>query len=82
MGMRGMQIQQSLTPLLYLAEEQNPQRKRFRYLLGSLLCNTNIQQEREDALLDYLKTQHNVINNRSVTGLLTLITAMPEYQLS
>lgn len=53
-----------------------------RYLLGSLLCNTNIQQEREDALLDYLKTQHNVINNRSVTGLVTLITAMPEYQLS
>jgi len=53
-----------------------------RYLLTNVLCNPNIQQEREDSLLDYLKTQHNVINNRTVTGLLTLITAMPEYQLS
>ena len=53
-----------------------------RYLLTNVLCNPNIQKEREDALLDYLKTQHNVLDNRTVTGLLTLITAMPEYQLS
>ena len=53
-----------------------------RYLLTTLLCNPNIQQERQEALLDYLKTQHNVVDNRTVTGLLTLITAMPEYQLS
>jgi uncharacterized protein (DUF1800 family) len=52
------------------------------YLLTSVLCNPNYQREREDSLLDYLKTQHNVIDNRTVTGLLTLITAMPEYQLS
>ena len=53
-----------------------------RYLLTTLLCNPNIQQERQEALLDYLKTQHNVVDNRTVTGLLTLITSMPEYQLS
>lgn len=53
-----------------------------RYLLTNVLCNPSVQQEREDALLDYLKTQRNVIDNRTVTGLLTLITAMPEYQLS
>lgn len=53
-----------------------------RYLLRTLLCNPNIQPERESALLDYLKTQHNVIDNRTVSNLLTLITAMPEYQLT
>ncbi|MDP7009349.1 MAG: DUF1800 domain-containing protein [Phycisphaerales bacterium] len=52
-----------------------------RYLLTTLLCTPNIQREREEALLDYLKTQHNVLDNQTTTGLLTLITSMPEYQL-
>ena len=57
-------------------------KKAVRYLLTTLLCNPKIQPERESALLDYLKTQHNVIDNRTVSNLLTLITAMPEYQLT
>ena len=51
------------------------------YLLSSLLNMDTPSRDRISSLEDYMKTQQNVINNESVTGLLTLITAMPEYQL-
>ena len=51
------------------------------YLLSSLLNMDTPSRDRISSLEDYMKTQQNVINNETVTGLLTLITAMPEYQL-
>ncbi|MBC8200618.1 MAG: DUF1800 domain-containing protein [Planctomycetes bacterium] len=51
------------------------------HLLSSLLNMDSPSRDRVSSLEDYMKTQQNVINNQTVTGLLTLITAMPEYQL-
>jgi hypothetical protein len=51
------------------------------HLLSSLLNMDSPSRDRISSLEDYMKTQQNVINNQTVTGLLTLITAMPEYQL-
>jgi hypothetical protein len=53
----------------------------IKYLLTTLLNVEEPTRERVSSLQDYMKTQHNEINNETVTGLLTLITAMPEYQL-
>jgi uncharacterized protein (DUF1800 family) len=51
------------------------------FLLATLLNDEKPNKDRVSSLEDYMKTQHNTINNQTVTGLLTLITAMPEYQL-
>ncbi len=56
-------------------------RATIKYLLSSLLNIESPSRERTSSLEDYMKTQHNKVNNKTVTGLLTLITAMPEYQL-
>jgi hypothetical protein len=56
-------------------------RATIKYLLSSLLNIESPSRERTSSLEDYMKTQHNNVNNKTVTGLLTLITAMPEYQL-
>ena len=53
----------------------------IKYLLSSLLNLESPSRDRISSLEDFMKTQHNKINNETVTGLLTLITAMPEYQL-
>ena len=53
----------------------------FQHLLSSLLNIESRSRDRTASLEDYMKTQQNKINNETVTGLLTLITAMPEYQL-
>lgn len=53
----------------------------IKFLLESLLNEENPNIDRVAALQDYMKTQNNNINNKTVTSLLTLITAMPEYQL-
>ena len=53
----------------------------IKFLLTSLLNVEEPSRDRVSSLQDYMKTQHNQINNETVTGLLTLITAMPEYQL-
>ena len=51
------------------------------FLLTTLLNQEKPDRNRVSSLQDYMKTQNNNINNETVTGLLTLITAMPEYQL-
>ena len=51
------------------------------FLLTALLNQDKPDRDRISSLQDYMKTQNNKINNETVTGLLTLITAMPEYQL-
>jgi len=51
------------------------------HLLTMLLNVETPAKDRVASLEDFLKTQHNKMNNETVTGLLTLITAMPEYQL-
>ena len=51
------------------------------HLMSTLLNQETPNRDHVASLEDYLKTQNNVIDNRTVTGLLTLITAMPEYQL-
>ena len=51
------------------------------FLLSLLLNVDEPSRERVASLQDYMKTQHNKITNETVTGLITLITAMPEYQL-
>ena len=53
----------------------------IKYLLSSILNVEKAENDRIATLEDYIKTQNNKINNETVTGLLTLITAMPEYQL-
>ena len=53
----------------------------IKFLLTSLLNIESPIHDRIASLENYLKTQHNNINNETVTGLLTLIAAMPEYQL-
>jgi uncharacterized protein (DUF1800 family) len=53
----------------------------IKYLLTSILNIENPSRDRTSSLEDFMKTQNNKINNETVTGLLTLITAMPEYQL-
>ncbi len=53
----------------------------IKFLLTSLLNVEDPSRDRISPLQDYMTTQHNNINNETVTGLLTLITAMPEYQL-
>ena len=53
----------------------------IKFLLTSLLNVEEPSRERISSLQDYMTTQHNNINNETVTGLLTLITAMPEFQL-
>ena len=61
-------------------ERSNP-KSVVKELLISQLGVESPDADRVSTLLDYLKTQHNEINNHTVKGLLTLITAMPEYQL-
>jgi len=56
-------------------------KKTIKYLLTTLLNVEEPNRDRVSSLQNYMKTQHNEINNETVTGLLTLITAMPEYQL-
>ncbi|MBT5136592.1 MAG: DUF1800 domain-containing protein [Phycisphaerae bacterium] len=51
------------------------------FLLTALLNQDKHDRDRVASLENYMKTQNNTINNETVTGLLTLITAMPEYQL-
>ena len=53
----------------------------IKYLMSSLLNTETPNREHVASLEDFMKTQHNNINNETVTGLITLITAMPEYQL-
>jgi len=53
----------------------------IKFLLSSLLNIESPSRDRISTLEDFMKTQQNKINNETVTGLLTLITAMPEYQL-
>jgi len=53
----------------------------IKFILTSLLNIESPSRDRIASLENYLKTQHNKINNETVTGLLTLVTAMPEYQL-
>jgi uncharacterized protein (DUF1800 family) len=53
----------------------------IKFLLTSLLNVEEPNRDRVSSLQDYMTTQNNNINNETVTGLLTLITAMPEYQL-
>ncbi len=59
----------------------NNPRETIKYLLTTLLNDETPNKDRVSSLEDFMKTQHNKINNETVTGLLTLITAMPEYQL-
>lgn len=61
-------------------EKSDPKRVVKEILVNHLGVDTP-DSKRVATLLDYLKTQHNEINNHSVKGLLTLISAMPEYQL-
>jgi len=56
-------------------------KKVSKQLLTLLLGGGEPHPDRLNSLLNYLITQHNQINNETVVGLLTLITAMPEYQL-
>ena len=60
---------------------ENEPKKIAAHLMNTLLGTKQPNQDRLSSLLDYLKTQNNEINNTTVMGLLTLITAMPEYQL-
>ena len=53
----------------------------IKHLLSSLLNIESPSRDTTSSLEDYMKTQNNTINNETITGLLTLITAMPEYQL-
>ena len=64
-----------------LGTERGDPKRVVKELLTSQLCVDTPDADRVSTLLDYLKTQHNEINNHTVKGLLTLITAMPEYQL-
>ena len=64
-----------------LGTEKSDPKKVVKELLVSQLGVEKPDADRVSTLLDYLKTQHNAINNHTVKGLLTLITAMPEYQL-
>jgi len=64
-----------------LGSERSDPKKVVRYLLTTQLGVETPDADRVSTLLDYLKTQHNSINDHTVKGLLTLITAMPEYQL-
>ena len=61
-------------------EKSDPKRVVKELLINHLGVDTP-DSSRVSTLLDYLKTQHNEIDNHSVKGLLTLISAMPEYQL-
>jgi len=65
---------------LVSGQTNNP-RETIKHLLSSLLNIESPSRDRTASLEDYMKTQQNKINNETVTGLLTLITAMPEYQL-
>lgn len=53
----------------------------IKHLLSMLMNVDEAEKDRIASLEDFVKTQHNNVNNETVTGLLTLITAMPEYQL-
>ncbi|MDP7005539.1 MAG: DUF1800 domain-containing protein [Phycisphaerales bacterium] len=59
----------------------NNPKEAIKYLIASLLNIESPSKDRISSLEDFMKTQHNKINNKTVTGLLTLITSMPEYQL-
>ena len=64
----------------FLTHKIDP-KKVSKHLMQIFLGIEDPHPDRLSSLLDYLKTQHNQINNETVVGLLTLITAMPEYQL-
>ncbi|MAI67671.1 MAG: hypothetical protein CMJ26_07320 [Phycisphaerae bacterium] len=53
----------------------------IKHLVSTILNVDEVEKDRMSSLEDFVKTQHNNINNETVTGLITLITAMPEYQL-
>jgi len=65
---------------LVVGETRDP-KDTVTFLLTTLLNVDEPNRDRVASLLDYMKTQNNKLNNETVTGLLTLITAMPEYQL-
>lgn len=65
---------------LVIGQTRDP-KDTITFLLTTLLNQEKPDRNRVSSLQDYMKTQHNEINNETVTGLLTLITAMPEYQL-
>ena len=64
-----------------VASIKDDPKKVSKHLMKIFLGIEDPHPDRLSSLLDYLKTQHNQINNETVVGLLTLITAMPEYQL-
>ena len=64
-----------------LGKEKSDPKHVVKELLVNHLGVDTPDSKRVATLLDYLKTQHNEIDNDSVKGLLTLISAMPEYQL-
>lgn len=64
-----------------VASVKDDPKKVSKHLMQIILGRKDPHPDRLSSLLDYLKTQHNQINNETVVGLLTLITAMPEYQL-
>ncbi len=65
-----------------IREQDNDSNAAITYLLSTLLNQDKPSKERIESLQVFMTTQHNKINNESITELLTLITAMPEYQLS
>ena len=66
---------------LVSTNDKDDPKKVSKQLMTLLLGGGEPHPDRLYSLLNYLKTQHNEINNETVVGLLTLITAMPEYQL-
>ncbi len=64
-----------------LGDERNDPKRVVKELLVNLLGVDTPDADRVSTLLDYLKTQHNAINDHTVKGLLTLISSMPEFQL-
>jgi hypothetical protein len=67
--------------LQVLGDEKSDPKRVVMELLTNQLGVQTPDADRVSTLLDYLKTQHNAIDNHTVKGLLTLISAMPEYQL-
>ena len=78
----GWEADQSPFNAMSLVSESNGEPKDIaKQLMSTVLSIEQPNKDRLSSLTDFLTTQNNQINNQTVTGVLTLITAMPEYQL-
>ena len=78
----GWEADQSPFNALSLVEDpEGEPRDIAKQLMSTVLSIEQPNKDRVSSLTNFLTTQNNQINNQTVTGMLTLITAMPEYQL-